>query len=241
MSLKRVLVWVVCYSIAMGFLEAAVVIYLRSVMYPGGFTFPLRPLNHNLAVVELWREVATIVMLLAVGMLVGKNKAERLAYFILSFAIWDIFYYVFLYVFLAWPESLFTWDILFLIPVPWVGPVITPVLIAATMIAFAVTIIQFSAAGMPVTLKWREISLLVLGSTVAVASFIEDYVRQNGAVVYEKLGNGGSLLSEMGSYIPARFDWPLYAVGEGMLLFAYVLYFRRIKYMCRVKDRPAVA
>ncbi len=241
MSLKRVLFWVVFFSIAMGFLESAVVIYLRSVMYPGGFTFPLRPLNHNLAVVELWREAATIVMLLAVGMLVGKNKAERLAYFILSFAVWDIFYYVFLYVFLAWPESLFTWDILFLIPVPWVGPVITPVLIALTMIAFALTIIRCSSHGKVVSLQAKEIGLLVMGSAVAVASFIEDYVRQNGAIVYQKLNSGGNLLSEMGSYVPDRFDWPLFAMGEGLLVLAYILYCRRMKIFAKAPVNVASA
>ena len=70
MSTKKLLFWVTCYSIAMGFLESAVVIYLRASLYPGGFTFPLVPMHRNLAVVEIWREAGTLVMLLATGMLV---------------------------------------------------------------------------------------------------------------------------------------------------------------------------
>ncbi|MBK6833902.1 MAG: hypothetical protein IPG89_06345 [Bacteroidetes bacterium] len=65
-------------------------------------------------------------MLVGAGIIAGKTRLTRFAYFIIAFAIWDIFYYVFLYVLLQWPESLFTWDILFLVPVPWTGPVIAP-------------------------------------------------------------------------------------------------------------------
>ena len=229
MSAKRGLFWVTFYSIAMGFLEAAVVIYLREVAYPDGFTFPIRPLHHHLAAVELWREVATIVMLVAIGAIAGKNKAERLAYFILSFAVWDIFYYVFLYVFLGWPQSLFTWDILFLIPVPWVGPVLSPVIVAVTMIVFAVTIVRFSERGQNVLLRTKEKLLLILGSLIAIASFTEDYIRQNGIVIYNKLNSHGAFLSEMGHYIPQKFDWWLFLLGEGVLLYVYVQYVRRLK------------
>src|ERR1700761_8169944 len=99
MSAKKILFWVTLYSIAMGFLEAAVVIYLRYLLYPKGFSFPLVTMQPQLGIVELWREAATIIMLLAIGMIAGKNKAERLAYFLFSFAVWDILYYVFLYIF----------------------------------------------------------------------------------------------------------------------------------------------
>src|SRR3954464_1183341 len=136
---NKTLVWVTIYSIAMGFLETAVVIYLRKLYYPHGFSFPLAPVHNDIAVVELWRELATLFMLISIGILTGRNKAEKFAYFLYSFAVWDICYYVFLWVFINWPGSLMTWDILFLLPVPWVGPVITPCIIAVTMIFFALT------------------------------------------------------------------------------------------------------
>src|SRR5262245_57041808 len=118
----------------MGFLEAAVVIYLRALYYPNGFAFPLVPIAPALAGVEVWREAATVVMLLAVGWLAGKNAAQRLAFFAYGFAVWDVIYYGALYATTGWPESLFTWDVLFLIPVPWVGPVGSAVLVACLMI-----------------------------------------------------------------------------------------------------------
>ncbi len=145
--MKRTLFWVTLFSIAMGFLESAVVIYLRELYYPHGFTFPLTPMPNKISVVEIWREAATVVMLLAVGVLAGRNRAERLAWFIIAFATWDIFYYIFLYIFVGWPQSLFTWDILFLIPVPWVGPVITPVIIAITMILYGLSVVYYSSRG----------------------------------------------------------------------------------------------
>ena len=106
-------IWVILFSIAMAYLESAVVVYLREIYYPEGFIFPLTPIDSTIAITEFWREVATLVMLLGIGILTGKSAPQRLAFFLLSFAIWDIFYYVFLYVLLGWPASLMTWDILF--------------------------------------------------------------------------------------------------------------------------------
>ena len=114
--LVKKIIWIVLLSIAMAYLESAVVIYLREIYYPEGFAFPLTPIKTTIAITEFWREVATLVMLLGIGILTGKASAQRLAFFLLSFAIWDIFYYVFLYLTLGWPSSLLTWDLLFLIP-----------------------------------------------------------------------------------------------------------------------------
>src|ERR1051326_1078616 len=121
--MKRTIIWLGIFAIAIGFLESAVVIYLRRMFYPGGFNFPLVPVDTQIAIVEFCREAATIIMLAAMGALIGKNASQRWAVFIYAFGLWDIFYYVFLKIFLDWPESVFNWDILFLIPVPWVGPV----------------------------------------------------------------------------------------------------------------------
>ena len=138
-------IFVGLFAVAMGLLETAVVVYLRERSFLDGFGFPLKTIGHNLAIVELWREVATILMLIAVGWMAGHNKNTRFGWFIYAFAIWDIFYYVFLKVFLNWPESLATWDVLFLLPVIWVGPVWAPVLLSAVMIVFTVVINQINA------------------------------------------------------------------------------------------------
>lgn len=110
----------------MAFLESAVVVYLRAIYYPDGNLFPMKLIEGRIAVTELWREAATMVMLITVAVIVSKRAIERFAWFIYAFAIWDIFYYVFLYFLLGWPQSLLTWDILFLIPVTWTGPVLAP-------------------------------------------------------------------------------------------------------------------
>jgi len=97
-SLKKNLAILSLFAIAMGLLESAVVIYLRDILYPGGFDFPLNPVRPDLVWTEMLRELSTLVMLLAVGILAGRNTAERFGWFLYSFAVWDIFYYVFLWV-----------------------------------------------------------------------------------------------------------------------------------------------
>jgi hypothetical protein len=120
----------------MALLESAVVVYLRELYYPNGFVFPLSPMKSVVILTELAREFATIVMLWTIAYVAGRNFSTRFAWFIIGFGIWDIFYYVFLYVFIQWPSSVFEWDILFLIPLPWYGPVIAPCLISVAMIVF---------------------------------------------------------------------------------------------------------
>ncbi|CAN5476760.1 hypothetical protein BH10BAC1_BH10BAC1_14060 [soil metagenome] len=126
----KTIIWLTVFSIAMGFLETSIVVYLRKLYYPAGFEFPLVPVPIDIATTEFWREVATIIMLIGAGVMAGKNATQRFVFFLYSFAIWDIFYYVFLKLLRNWPESLFTWDILFLIPVPCVGPVIAPCIVS---------------------------------------------------------------------------------------------------------------
>ena len=229
MNIRKTLFWVALFGIAMGFLESAVVIYLRKLYYPDGFTFPLTPMPNDIAVVEIWREAATIVMLIAVGILAGKNRAEKFAWFIFSFAVWDIFYYIFLFVFLGWPQSLLTWDILFLIPVPWVGPVITPVIIALSMILFALSVIYYSGKGIKAYLQWKETSLLILGSLVAIISFTKDYMHQKGDVLFRNIRMGVSLFTDLANYVPVHFEWPVFLAGEIMMLLAWFFYIRRMR------------
>src|SRR5665648_874707 len=95
--LSNKLLWVTLFAVAMGMLESSVVIYLRELYYPDGFQFPLKATSYTIAVTEIFRELSTLIMLLGIGVLAGKNKHERFAWFIYSFAIWDIFYYCLLY------------------------------------------------------------------------------------------------------------------------------------------------
>ncbi len=228
MNTRKTLFWVTLFSIAMGFLETAVVVYLRQIYYPLGFNFPLAPMHHDIVVVEVWREVATIIMLAAIGILAGKNRAEKFAWFLFAFAIWDIFYYVFLWVFLGWPQTLFTWDVLFLIPVPWVGPVLSPVIIALTMILYALSIVYYCEKGKNVALNLWERILLYMGCVVTIVAFTEDFARQQGDILFRNLRQGGSLFIDCASYIPAHFDWLLFWIGEILILVAGGIYVRRL-------------
>ena len=147
MSLKHKIIIITTFAIAMGFLEAAVVVYMREILYPAGFEFPLSPIPVNLALTELFRELATMIMLLSIGFLAARRFSTGFAWFIYSFAIWDIFYYVFLWAILGWPESLMTWDVLFLIPTTWTGPVLAPLVLSLTMILLAMIILQKAEGG----------------------------------------------------------------------------------------------
>src|SRR4030042_2063929 len=154
-TLKRFIV-VVIFAAVFGYIESAVVVYLREIFYPAGFTFPLPnllafdPAQKYLLLTEIGREAATIAIILAAAYLFGRNRRQRFAYFMVIFAIWDIFYYVWLKVILDWPASIMDWDILFLIPVTWPSPVLYPVLVSITLIVFAVVILYRGSPARPV-------------------------------------------------------------------------------------------
>ena len=114
LSYRMRLIYVMLFAVAMGYFEAAIVVYLRELYYPEGFSFPLTVPPVRLIIIELFREAATIIMLISVAALAARKFWERFGYFIILFGIWDIFYYISLKVTLNWPSTLFDWDILFL-------------------------------------------------------------------------------------------------------------------------------
>ncbi len=220
-TLGNRLIWVVVFSLAMGFLEAAVVIYLRDLYYPNGFAFPLVLMSDTNALVELLREAATIIMLLGLGMLAGRTYNERFAFFISSFAIWDIFYYVFLKLFLGWPDSFLTWDILFLIPVPWIGPVIDPIIISLTMILLAACLVYRDQQLTSIRIDMKEWSLLITGSLVVIGSWTWEYLQ------YSFTANDP--MEALNTFVPQTYRWMIFWIGEGLLLLAITLFWRRTK------------
>jgi hypothetical protein len=230
-TFKTKIIWLILFSIAMGYLETAVVVYIRKIVYPEGFQFPLTPINAGLAVTEFWREVATIIMLLGIGIITGKNKAQKFSYFIFCFGIWDIFYYVFLKVLLNWPESFFTWDILFLIPVPWVGPVLAPCIVSATMIYFAYIVAKRSENDLRTFINKKEWWLMIIGSLVLIFSFTTDYfsyvLEQHTASEFWTVGSKKSLFNEIASYIPRYYNWWIFAIGEGLIVAAIISFVKR--------------
>lgn len=218
------LLYVALFAIAMGYLESAVVVYIRALYYPDGFTFPMRLISSQIMITELWREAATMVMLLGVGIIAGKTALQRFAYFIFAFAIWDIFYYVFLWVLIGWPQSLLTWDVLFFIPTTWVGPVIAPVINSATMILLALVIIWGGDAPWCVSTKRMVWTLLIVGSVIILISYTLDYsqfILQRYSW-HDLLVNGISkeMLISGTEYMPQKFPWWIFVIGEVMHLIA---------------------
>jgi len=232
MKLTKALFWVTFFSIAMGYLESSVVVYLRAILYPHGFAFPLVTMNEQLAMTEVFREAATLIMLLGIGIIAGRNTGERFAWFLYAFAIWDIFYYVFLKVILGWPESLFTWDILFLIPVTWVGPVIAPVIVSLTMIAFALILLFAGQKNASVKIHYVEWTLLILGSLVLIVAFTWDYSRfMLQHYSFSRIWSlPKSSLYEMATrYVPVSFNWWIFAAGELIIIWGIYRFRRKIR------------
>jgi hypothetical protein len=216
-SLARVLAALLLFSVAFGYVEAAVVVYLRSLyeplhqrLHPGrspGDLFPFIPLERltvpgmghvDLPATELGREAATLLMLAAAALAVAHNWRQWLAAFVVAFGLWDLFYYVFLAVLIGWPRSLLDWDLLFLLPVPWSGPVLAPVLVALTMVAGGVLVLGRESAGRPVPLGAAHLLGLAAGALVLVASFCWGY----------RAAEAGRM--------PEAFNWPLFAAGLGL-------------------------
>ena len=169
------LLYVVIFAVAMGYFEAALVVYLRGLFYPEGFSFPLITAPVRMIFIEVFREAATLVMLVTVSALVGKKFWERFGYFLILFGIWDIFYYVWLKVTINWPASVFDWDVLFLIPLPWIGPVIAPSLVAALMTVTGFSITHLVHRGYdfkPTVLTWI---LACAATAVILFSFMRDF------------------------------------------------------------------
>ena len=204
------------FAIAMGLLETIVVIYLRELYYPEGFAFPVKAMEPHIVSIELLRELATILMLVTIGIISGRNFTTRFAWFLYSFAIWDIFYYIFLKVLVQWPESLLTWDILFLIPVTWAGPVLAPVINSLTMILLAALLIKANnRQNFP--LKPFEWALLLIGSVIIIIAYTQEYVIfMLKRFTFQELlgwGNINEMISHASTFIPFSFNWILFLSG----------------------------
>jgi hypothetical protein len=130
------------FGIAMAHLEGVVVVYLRKVLGIAETEsnktsiekFPKRYLY-----IEMTREAATIVMLVVIAYLAGGSWIEKGVFFLWTFAFWDLFYYLSLYILIKWPPKITTIDVLFLIPKPWIAPVWFPVGVSSlTIIIIAI-------------------------------------------------------------------------------------------------------
>jgi hypothetical protein len=194
---------VTLFAVAFAWVEAAIVFYLRTLVdrldpYQPN---PL-PLAEGVVWVELVREAATMIMLAMVGLLAGNSRVTRLGYALIAFGVWDICYYLFLKPMSGWPGSLLDWDILFLIPLPWWGPILAPMLIGVLLIAWGTLVTQMESLQPRALANGRVLGLTGTGMLLALYVFMTDAIR----VAPE----GEAALREM---LPTKFNWPLFLVA----------------------------
>lgn len=166
---------VATYAVAMAYVESAAVLYLRTIyggVDPAGPRHtPFDPLP-DFVWIEIGRETATLVMLGAVGYLAASGLMGRIGAFAVALGVWDIFYYVFLWLLAGWPASPLAPDVLFLLPLPWWGPVVSPVLLAALIVvAGGATMARELGDGLPRPL-WRDGLAVVGGAALCLVAFM---------------------------------------------------------------------
>ena len=201
MRFRTVVLAVLAFAIAMAYLESAVVVYLqRALAMTPDTLFPLRgqQVLGDLAAIEVGREAATLVMLAAIGCLVGRRWADRLAWTAVAFGVWDLFYYIWLWVFIGWPHSLGTWDVLFLIPVPWAAPVWAPAAVSAALIGSGLAAAYSVRAGRMPRVGLVRGAGAVAGGLLVVGSFTANT---------PTLIDGG---------LPGWYPWPLFVAGMAL-------------------------
>ena len=222
MSFRSTVIAVVAYGVAMAYLEAAVVVYLQLALgLQVGAIFPLRPASQmgDLLAIEAGREAATLVMIAAVGLLSGRTWLERLAWSAVVFGIWDVGYYAWLHVISGWPPSLGTPDILFLLPVPWVGPIWSPIAVSAALVGVGLAGAAIARSGRRLAVRPWHWAAGIGGGLLVVLSYTLDAAR---------LIDGG---------LPGPYPWPIFALGMLLALAAAADVFRAAR--AEPADGPA--
>jgi hypothetical protein len=204
-SVAKRFIWVSVYAIAMAYLEATVVVYLRAVLDITDITaidVSLGPYG----LIEIGREAATVAMLAAVGWIAGRHWKERWAYGLFAFGFWDLLYYIWLKVLIDWPSSLLGWDLLFLIPLPWWGPVAAPASIAALLCVASVMAVARMERGGRLGITPLRIGVVAAGSLLALYAFMSDAIHAvlAGPVDWDTLR-------------PTPFNWPLFLVALALM------------------------
>ncbi len=206
----RLLLWLGLYALAMALVEAAIVVHLRHLYYPldPRQLFPLALLSHADLALELARELATVVMIVAVAILAERGWVRRFAAFVFVFGLWDLGYYAWLKLFLNWPHTWLEWDVLFLIPWPWFGPWLAAALIAALFTLWGAWVLADARALRPRT---ADIAAFMTGTLLALTAFL--------APAWPLLPGGETAFR---GWRPDTFLWALY--GPGLALMAAALW-----------------
>jgi hypothetical protein len=196
----RKIVWLSLYAIAMAQVEASLVIHLRTIYSAEPLEiFPLSLFTTRDLIMELVRELATLVMILSVALLSARGFTRVFAAFVFVFGLWDLFYYLWLKIMMGWPLSWMEWDVLFLLPWIWLGPWLTPALIALLFVVWGGWVLY---SPREIRFARNNAVLFVLGVLLALAAFL-----QPAAFV---LWEGKAALQ---GFQPEGFWWFLFLLG----------------------------
>lgn len=218
------------FALAMGSLEAIVAWYLRLLYYPTGFSFPIVSMPEVVLLAEMVRETATIVMIASVALIAGNNKIQRASLFFFIFGIWDICYYLGLKILTGWPDSLFTWDILFLVPFPWTAPVLAPVICSLLFVAFGGTVFIMNSRGFEFTPGWRDALPVSAGLVIILITFLSDcfkVIRDAAGAAGHSFLPGRDVADAISRYVPERYNWMLFLTGTGIIIISFLIFLRR--------------
>ena len=200
------LLCVALFATAMGFLEAICVVYLRNNLFsPDTDTQEIVAQLGSFGIEHI-REACTIVMLATVAWLAASHFRTRTAMFFLMFGVWDITYYIGLRLFSGWPGSLLEWDCLFLIPVPWFGPVLAPVLVSTFMVVSCILVICREEAGSGLRMTLPALAMLGLGFGLWYWSFVKD-----------------SDIIMTSGYPGVVYSWPLFIGGMSCAVIGFLI------------------
>jgi hypothetical protein len=234
---RRTAAGLILFGISFGYVEAAVVVYLRAIYdpvrhklrpnQPAGELFPLIPANQlqNAAPETAWlrslevaREAATMIMLASVALVAAGGRSLWLPSFAIAFGTWDLFFYVFLKLLVHWPKSIMTWDILFIIPVPWAAPVLAPLIVSITIIGAGLL-----ALARPMRMLPAHWGAMTIGVALILLALMWDY---------QNLTAGG---------LPRPFAWKLFGAGEitGVAAFLHALRSSNVLTVTRQAERPS--
>lgn len=205
----RKLPLVAAFAIAMAYVEASVVVYLREIYGIEDIVRDLPTTADRFTAVEIGREAATMVMLAAAGWIAGRQAQDRTGHFVFAFGLWDIAYYAWLALLEGWPSSPLDWDVLFLIPLTWWGPVLAPALIAAMMCVGGAAAVWGADKGVPWRLNRTNAAVAAAGIGIVLYTFMADAIAA--------VPDGSDAVSRVR---PSDFQWALFLVGFAIMSWA---------------------
>lgn len=200
---KTLLIFFILF-VSLAYIESAVVVYLREIYYPNGFHFPINIIHNHIAVIEIGREAFTIIILWFSTVIAAQQFKERFALFLFNFGLWDIFYYIWLKLFINWPSEWLEWDVLFLIPLPWVSPWLAPVIVSIGFMISAYLVLKYPEKFAKRIFNKIEWTLEIFSAGLILWSFLWQSI---------PVLNGN---------IPNYYPWWLFFAGMALGIFVFV-------------------